>query len=299
MKWFAHIGLIGLLFLASCEKLDSVAYPGDNTITEYLLDDYPNATGFVLPEEYDLPSFAVNFITIESQLESEEEPVLIQAIYIGTVGNIPNDTIIVYCHGQADHMDRYWQRAKLMAHTGWKNRFGVLMMDYRGYGLSEGTTTEEALYEDVASCLDWLKDQGADTNNVFMYGYSLGAVPATWTCAYYDHFKPKGLILEAPMASVSHLAEESTIINFDPSFVSTLQFNVAEMIVDVDQPLMWLHGVEDGYVSISNGEVVYENHQGEYKEAHRVEGAGHDAEGIQEAMGFDVFLKTLEDFLTR
>ncbi|MBK6837953.1 MAG: hypothetical protein IPG90_06520 [Bacteroidetes bacterium] len=30
-------------------------------------------------------------------------------------------------------MDFYWPRAKLLANTGWKNRFGVMMIDYRGW----------------------------------------------------------------------------------------------------------------------------------------------------------------------
>ena len=72
-------------------------------------------------------------------------------------------------------MDYYWQRAKLLANCG--NAFGVLMFDYRGYGLSEGSPTEEGLYEDVRAAYKWLIDQNVSAENIIAYGFSLAQLP--------------------------------------------------------------------------------------------------------------------------
>ena len=69
----------------------------------------------------------------------------IHAVYLGNIADIATDTIILYCHGNRDHLDFYWPRIKLLANVGGKNRYGVLAMDYRGFGLSEGPATEEGM----------------------------------------------------------------------------------------------------------------------------------------------------------
>ena len=60
-----------------------------------------------------------------------------------------------------------------------------------------------------------------------------------------------------------------------------------------------LSGVEDDYVSISNGELIYENHNGSYKEAHRIDGANHDNDGVPQTMGLENYLNVIETFVTR
>lgn len=80
-------------------------------------------------------------------------------------------------------MDFYWSRVQLLANTGGKNHYGVLMVDYRGYGLSEGKPTEEGLYADVDARLQWLKTSWLSNERLVMYGFSLGSAPATKSTA--------------------------------------------------------------------------------------------------------------------
>ena len=83
----------------------------------------------------------------------------------------------------------------------------------------------------------------------------------------------------------------------DGDFVSTLDFNNAEEIKGVQIPYMWLHGVEDDYVSIDNGELIFSNYNGSYKEAHRVENAMHA--DIPTVMGFETFMNTFHNFIQK
>jgi pimeloyl-ACP methyl ester carboxylesterase len=173
-------------------------------------------------------------------------------------------------------------------------------MDYRGFGLSEGNPTEEGMYEDVRTCLRWLKENGANNNRVFIYGYSLGTAPATEMAAYFDEFKPRKLILEAPFASAENLGQESTLINFDSKYMADLKFNNVDKIKDVSQPFLLFHGEKDDYLKISNGEIIFKNYSGVYGDFVRVPEANHSGEmGIPPAMGLEDYINTIHEFLKR
>jgi pimeloyl-ACP methyl ester carboxylesterase len=173
-------------------------------------------------------------------------------------------------------MDFYWPRAALLANTGGKNRFGVFMIDYRGYGLSEGKPSENGLYADVDAALQWLKINGLSDNRLVMYGFSMGTAPATKLTAEPSSMRPVKLMLEAPFASSEVMVQDATGLALPATFVTDLKINNAEEIKTVQQPFFWIHGIDDHYLNITtNGELVYNNHKGIYKEPHRVPGAGH------------------------
>ena len=251
-----------LTIISGCKKnnLDAIAFPSEKT-DKYLFENYNGDTELTLPNTYSVSSDKIHELSFISHSSEDGNDYTIYGVYIGDLSTIATDTIIIYCHGQANNMDYYWSRAKLLAFTGGKHRYGVLMMDYRGYGKSEGEPTETGLYEDVEAACLWLKNKGVNAENTIIYGFSLGTVPATKIAADFASFKPSKLILESPMASVDNLAQESTIINFSAKFLSTLEFNNAEKIKSVQQPFCWFHGKEDDYVAISNGEIIFDNYK--------------------------------------
>ncbi len=293
------IVIFGGLFLGSCAKIDPMVFKG-TAIDEYLLEDYDGVIGFEdLPDSFDIPEQYTTIFTIESQLPSESEATKIYALYVGDMASIATDTIIVYFHGQSYHMDAYWPRTKLIANTGGKNRYGVLTIDYRGYGKSEGSSTEASLYQDAKSALIWLDGQGVNTSNVVIYGYSLGTAPATELLSNHTPFAPAKLILESPMASAQNLAEEASVINVSSDFFSTLDFNTADKMKSINQPLLIMHGELDDYLSISNSEIIFGNYTGTDGTFIRVPGAYHSTPGVPQTMGYVDYLEALETFVTK
>lgn len=286
-----YILLLSLLFVfSSCLKLDDIAFINES-INEYQLDDYDDDIDFRLDSSYSVED--IHFLTLNSE-EFE-----IAAIYIGNINTISSDTIILYSHGQSLHIDYYWQRAKLLANCGSKNRFGVLMYDYRGYGLSEGSPTENGMYSDIRAAFKWLIDNGSSAERIVSYGFSLGSAPATDLMAFgHDSQFPSRLILESPFASTNFIAQESTIIDVPASFITTLEFDNTEKIKLVRQPFMWLHGIKDDYVAITNGEAIVANYAGVDSSYIRVVGANHGKNGVPQTMGFDIYLSEIETFLT-
>ncbi len=283
-----------LLSIVSCKKmnLDDLAFPREK-LNEYMLDDYEGEVE--VDSIYNIPQDKVHLFTVNSRDEESGVTYEIYAIYIGDLNTIATDTVILYTHGQSKHMDNYWSRAKLLANTASKNQYGLLMMDYRGYGMSEGEPTERGLNEDVEACIKWLVEKGVQQENTIYYGYSLGCIPAIHLAAYKTEFKPAKLILESPLASVENLTHSSTLLNVNPKFVSSLEFNNAEKIKDVDIPLLWFHGIEDTYIEISNGQLIYDNHQGTFKEAHKIEGTDHTE--VPANIGHAKYLEIINNFI--
>jgi pimeloyl-ACP methyl ester carboxylesterase len=292
------IALLAICFTGCLRLDDNLFNPNTQKITEYTLDNYTGEVDFKLDASYQVPSSMISIFTLGSKTADESVPTKIYAIYIGNPLRIGIDTVIMYCHGNKDHMDFYWQRAKLLANTRGKNHYGVLMIDYRGYGLSEGKPSEEGMYADVDAGLQWLKQMGLTSNRLMMYGFSVGSAPATKLTAEPRTLTPSKLLLEAPMASAKAMVQDGTGLALPGSFVTDLQIDNAELIKKVRQPFFWIHGVDDDFLAMkTQGEIVYKNYIGTYKEAHRIAGAGHS--NVPNVFGFQNYLKAVGDFLVK
>lgn len=262
------------MLLSGCLRLDSQLF-SNTQLTEYKFDRFDGKRE--LPEINSLYTVADNMINLFALTSnSKSGSAKIYAVYIGDISRIATDTVIVYCHGNSDHMDRYWNRAKLLANTGYLHRFGVLMFDYRGYGMSEGKPDEESLYADTDAALAWLKQKGLTDGRLVIYGYSLGTSAATEITANSFTLKPAKLILEAPFASSAMMIQDASKLALPSSYFTNNKIDNAEEIKKVTVPFMWIHGINDDFLRIeTHGEVVYKNYRGKYKEAHRIAGGLH------------------------
>jgi pimeloyl-ACP methyl ester carboxylesterase len=285
-----------ILLISSCLRLDDFLYSNEK-VDQYLFDAYQGSKELpALPVEYNVGDSMRTLFTLESN--AKEGSAKIYAVYIGDMNRIATDTVILYCHGNADHMDRYWNRAKLLANVGYKHRYGVLMFDYRGYGMSQSKSTENTLYADTDAALKWLKAKGLSNNRLIIYGYSLGSCPSTEISANVFSMKPSKLILEAPFASSEMMVNDASKLVLPASYFTSVKIDNAEEIKKVQQPFMWLHGTKDDFLSIeTHGEVVYKNYRGPHKEAHRIEGALHG--DLPAVMGYENYLNALLRFLER
>ncbi len=289
--------LISLLFLlVACDsRLDDNMYNASK-LESYKLEAYEGYRELSMDASYNIPENRISLFTLASQTKEETKATTIYAVYIGDISRIATDTVIMYCHGNRDHMDMYWNRAKLLANVGHKNRFGVLMIDYRGYGMSEDNSSEESLDADVTAALNWLKEKGLTNERLIMYGYSLGTAPATALTASPSVLSPSKLILEAPFASSSVLVQDAAKLNMPASYFVDVKVDNAEEIKKVKQEFMWIHGINDDFLSIStHGEVVYKNYSGKYSEAHRIPQGAHN--NVPQVMGLDEYLLRMEKFI--
>ena len=279
-----------LVLMAGCAKLDSFMFSADDSIAEYLLDDF-DGPEIEVPAEYDIHDSLITVFTIEDDNGND-----LWAIYVGNIDSIATDTVIMYCHGNSGHMDYYWTRQKLLANVGHKNRFGVLQIDYKGFGPSEGSPTEKGLTDDVNMGLRWLANNGLTNDRLIMYGFSLGTAPATDIAANGGGLTPFQLILENPFASTDVMANDAAIIEVPASFFSSTEYDNAEEIKKVNQPFMWIHGVDDVFLNMeTHGEVVWKNYSGTRGVPLRVPGGEHA--NTPTMMGYPEYIQALEEFI--
>lgn len=286
---------IAIMF-SSCLRLDDNLYNNDNSISEYKFDDYDGEVDFTLDASYKIPDD--KFLMFALTSDDDGDKAEIYAVYLGDTSAISTDTIIMYCHGNKDHMDFYWQRAKLLANVGGNCHYGVMMIDYRGFGLSEGVCTESGLYADVDAALAWLKEKGLTDDRLVIYGFSLGSAPACEMSAENYSLKPSKLMLESPFASAEVMVHDASSLAMPASYFTNLKIDNAEKIKKVNQPFFWIHGVADSFLAMkTHGEIIYKNYSGTYCEAHKVEGADHG--DVPNTMGFVEYIEAIDNFIKK
>jgi pimeloyl-ACP methyl ester carboxylesterase len=289
-KWI--LGAIVAMVATSCLDLDPLLYNPYTDIDEYLLDDYEGRQEIAVGEEYAIADSLLEIFTLNSDGND------IYALYVGDQDRISTDTVILYLHGNTGHLDLYWTRIKLLANSGHKNRFGIMAIDYRGFGLSEGAPTEEGLYEDADAAMMWLKDKGLTNDRLIVYGYSMGTAPATELTANPRSMNPSKLMLEAPFASAEVMVQDGSGLSLPSSLYTNLKIDNAEEIKKVEVPFFWIHGTDDSFLAMdTHGEVVFKNYRGTYSEAHRIEGGEHS--DVPEVMGNQEYLDVVLPFLVK
>jgi pimeloyl-ACP methyl ester carboxylesterase len=287
-------GVLVVMLISSCLRLDSFMFNPTQT-DEYLYNGVEeDALSELMADSMDIVDSMITELVLVSNDDGDMAD--IYAVYIGDPDRIATDTVILYCHGNARNIDGYWHRAALLANVGGKHNYGVLMMDYRGYGRSEGTTTESGIYADVDACMKWLSDMGLSDDRLVIYGFSLGTGPATELTANPMTMTPSALVLEAPYASVNKIQQDGSVLNLPQSYFIDLKFDNAEEIKKVQQPFLWLHGEDDDFLKIEHGEVIVKNYGGTHLVTKRVPGGGHST--VPQTMGVDPYLELMYGFLT-
>ena len=256
----------------SCARLDANFF-NPSKVESYNRDNYQGTVDFKLEASYHIDDAFIHPISNEISADDGNTVVDVQALFVGEPERIgeENYTVILYCHGNRDHMDFYWPRIKLLANVGAKNLFGVLTLDYHGYGATQGKPSEEGLYADVAATITWLEDKAKEngrtmkSENFIMYGFSLGTAPAVeLTANPRTDLVASKLILEAPFASAEVMVQDNTRLALPGSFFTNLKIDNAREIKKLTNiPLLWMHGKNDSFLDInSHGAVVYKNHPG-------------------------------------
>jgi uncharacterized protein len=157
--------------------------------------------------------------------------------------------LIVFFHGNAETVADDAARLQRMTSRG----FGVLAIDYRGYGGSTGQPTEQGLLEDARATFAFAARK-TNPGNIVVWGYSLGTGPAIATAVANP---VKGLVLEAPYTSLAEVAAE----RFPLAPVRLLmkdRMPSIDWIGRVNAPLLVIHGGQDSTIPIHFGRRVFE-----------------------------------------
>jgi len=175
--------------------------------------------------------------------------------------------VVLFFHGNAGNIGDRLERAKILS-----QRFGldVLLVDYRGYGGSSGSPSEEGLYRDARAVYRAAVAGGFEPRRIVLFGESLGAAVAIdlaskWACA--------GVVLETPFLSIPELARLH--YPFVPASLVRSRFDNLAKIADVAAPKLIFVAERDEVAPPSHGRRLWETARG-VRELFVIPGAHHN-----------------------
>lgn len=210
------------------------------------------------------------------RLQTFSDQDTIEILYVGDYSQIESDTIILYLHGNVPSMDGYWSTIAHIANIGEQHRYGVMMYDYRGYGKSTGTSTDEtSLASDYESVVSWLKDQGLDRDRLIVFANSIGSLTAGPAAAGGSLIPIEKLIMETPQSSSAIIMQNSTGLSLPSSMLTNFEFDLSVDMSNYPGELLWMHGVLDATAPFNDAASAMRSHEGSYFEEAIYPSAGH------------------------
>jgi pimeloyl-ACP methyl ester carboxylesterase len=137
--------------------------------------------------------------------------------------------------------------------------FSVLLIDYRGYGLSDGAfPSESTVYADAEAAWGYLiQEQSFRPKDIVIYGHSLGgAVGIQLTLQHPD---AAGLIVESTFTSILDVAKSRRIYRIFPlRWIVNQKFDSIGKISRLRTPVLFIHGVKDEAIPTYMSQQLYD-----------------------------------------
>jgi uncharacterized protein len=203
----------------------------------------------------------------------------------GALEPVETDRAVLYLHGNAGNISHRREIIESFSSLP----ANVLALDYRGYGRSEGTPSEEGLYRDARAAWDYLTGtRGVRPDRVVVYGESLGGAVAVDLAA---RVRPCALVVQSSFTSIADMAAE--VMPFVPRFLVRTKMNSLEKIARVRAPVLVVHSPADEVVPYRLGRKLYDAAPGP-KRFHEIKGAPHN---LTHDIGGAAYLDALREFV--
>lgn len=193
---------------------------------------------------------------------------------------------VLFCHGNAGNISGRLGTIRVLHGLG----LNVLLFDYRGYGRSAGSPSEEGTYRDAEAAWRYLVDtRGVAPGALVIHGRSLGGAVAADLAMRHP---PAALILESTFTKV---ADHWIGRALAPAvWLSSFRYDAAARVRDLGCPKLVVHSREDRLVPFALGRRLFEA-AAEPKEFLEISGTHNE--------GFltsgTVYTEGLDDFLRR
>lgn len=159
---------------------------------------------------------------------------------------------LLYCHGNAGNLS---QRGLLALALQQTLNESVLIVDYPGYGKSEGAPSEAGCYAAGDAAYLWLTEtQKIPPERVILFGKSLGGGVATELASRRPH---RALVLVKTFTSIPDLAQH--LYPFFPArWLARNRFESLSRIARCSGPVLIAHGDRDGSIPYAQGRRLYD-----------------------------------------
>jgi len=158
---------------------------------------------------------------------------------------------VLFCHGNAGNISHRMETVEFL--KGY--RVNVLLFDYRGYGLSDGSPTETGVYLDTRAAFDWLvNDRGYKPEDIVVFGRSLGGAAAVDLAA---NTVCGGLVVESSFTSAYEIGK-AMFPYFPVRYLLRFRFDSVNKIKEVSCPVIIMHSPDDEMIPFEMGRKIFE-----------------------------------------
>jgi fermentation-respiration switch protein FrsA (DUF1100 family) len=171
---------------------------------------------------------------------------------------------ILFLHGNAENVSTHIMSVRWLPARG----FNVFLLDYRGYGSSEGKPTFAGVQDDTESALKMLISRpGVDANRIVVFGQSLGGAIAVYRVAHTAYRENiRALVVESAFSSYRRITREKLgdfwltwPLQYPLSWTVSDEYSPSQAVVDISPiPLLIIHGDQDPIVPVHHGQRLFE-----------------------------------------
>lgn len=201
--------------------------------------------------------------------------------------------VILLFHGNGEIASDYDRDSILYKEMG----VSLLVVDYRGYGKSNGRPTASALLDDATAVYRQVRhvlaERGLDGSRLFIMGRSLGSAAAIEAASHAGD-EIEGLIIESGFASALPFIKNKRGSLPDDLKGGADGFANAKKISRLDIPTLIIHGQADLLLPVGHGKKLYESCGGEQKRLVIIPNAGHNNLLHR---GRDLYFSALREFI--
>ena len=203
---------------------------------------YPNLPGRSLvatPENIGLPYENIEFIT--------EDNIKLHGWFIS---NKEAKGTLIFFHGNAGNISHRLASIEIFHRL----QLNVFIIDYRGYGQSEGHTTEKGTYQDAEAAWSYLiNTRGINEKQIIIFGRSLGASIASWLASKHA---PAALIIESGFTSVPSMGQR--LYPFLPiRWLAHFKYDTRHYVGNVSCPVLVAHSKNDDIIPYDEGSEIF------------------------------------------
>jgi uncharacterized protein len=157
--------------------------------------------------------------------------------------------VVLYLHGNGGNIANRAHRFAQVSRFGW----GMLLLEYRGYGGNPGAPTEAGLFSDADAAYAALREYGIPQSRIVVWGESLGTGVAVHLASRVE---VAAVLLESPYLSIAAVAQQR--FWFVPAYWLILdRFELIGRIGMLHVPLLVMTGGRDTTVPPAMGRAVF------------------------------------------
>ena len=151
---------------------------------------------------------------------------------------------VLFAHGNAELIGNALQDARSLAQLG----MSVLLVEYPGYGRSDGFPSRKSIGEVFLASYDWLAARpDVDEDRIVGFGRSLGSGAIT---DLTQHRPLRALVLQSPFISAAHFARRYLL----PGLLVRDRFNNLSALSRFPGPVLLIHGTRDRIIPHTHSE---------------------------------------------